>query len=225
MSSSTLAKWHVTHGLGMTHLHLLIIDQSFVISNSCYYYTFLRFPYLYKSSVKRTEIYNSLASIHTSVNRQPEMRSSGNAILKRWHGMLGLSRQSPPSWYRDRLREELMEHRIANTRWQKLSEASDVFFSCSRAQYDGCPVRNVPPFLTVRHVPVYVYMLVKFTSRWTFYRTAAIICKAPRYDLVREVVNPSKDRKLEEVASRHQIDPVAFKRVSRGLRRIWPLLP
>ncbi len=153
------------------------------------------------------------------------MCSLGNAILKRWHGMLGLSRQSPPSWYRDRLREELMEHRIANTRWQKLSEASDVFFSCSRAQYDGCPVRNVPPFLTVRHVPIYVYMLVKFTSRWTFYRTVAIICKAPRYDLVREVVNPRKDQKLEEVALRHQIDPVAFKRFSRGLRRIWPLLP
>lgn len=38
------------------------------------------------------------------------------------------------------------------------------------------------------------------------------MCKAPDYDLVREVVHPrlpSKDQKLEIVASRHQIDPVA----------------
>jgi hypothetical protein len=38
------------------------------------------------------------------------------------------------------------------------------------------------------------------------------------------VVNPSKDDKLDEVAFRHQIDPVKFQRVSRQLRRVWPLL-
>lgn len=153
------------------------------------------------------------------------MRSKGNALLKRWHGMLGLSRQSPPSWYRDRLREELLEHRLAKTRLMKISEASDVFFSSSRAQYDGFPVRKLPPFVTARHVFVYAYMLAKFTLRWSFYRTVAIMCNAPRHDLVREVVNPSKDQKLEEVAARHQIDPVVFKRVGRQLRQVWPLLP
>ena len=61
------------------------------------------------------------------------MRPTCEALLGRWHRMLGLSRQSPP-WYRDRLREELQEHRTANTPWQKLSEASDVFFSISRAR-------------------------------------------------------------------------------------------
>lgn len=139
--------------------------------------------------------------------------------------MLGLSRQSPPSWYRDRLREELRERRVAKTRWHKLSEASDVFFSSIRAQYDGVPVRKMPPFITSRHALVYAYMLAKFTLRWKFYRIAAIICNAPHHDLVREVVNPSKDQKLEEVASRHQIDPVAFKRVGHQLRQVWPLLP
>ena len=152
------------------------------------------------------------------------MRSTGEALLKRWHGMLGLTRQSPP-WYRDRLREELRERRCAKTPLQKLSEASDVFFSSIRAQYDGFPVRKVPPHVASHHVLVYAYMLAKFTLRWTFYRTAAVICNAPRCDLVREVVNPSKDQKLEEVASRHQIDPVEFKRVGRRLRQVWPLLP
>lgn len=153
------------------------------------------------------------------------MRPTADALMRRWHRMLGLSRQSPPSWYRDRLREELRERRTANTPWQKLSETSDVFFSISRAQYDGFSVRKLPPFVASRHILVYAYMLAKYTLRWKFYRTAAILCHAPHYDLVREVVNPSKDHKLDEVASRHQIDPVEFKRVGRQLRRVWPLLP
>lgn len=163
--------------------------------------------------------------LRLSSNAKTNMRLTGDALLKRWHAMLGLTRQSPPSWYRDRLREELREHRLAETRWQKLSEASDVFFSSSRARYDGFPIRKLPPLVTSRHVLVYAYMLAKFTSRWTFYRTAAFMCDAPHYHSVREVVNPSKDQKLEEVASRHRIDPVTFKRVGRQLRRVWPLLP
>lgn len=51
------------------------------------------------------------------------------------------------------------------------------------------------------------------------------MCNASHYDSVREVVNPAKDRKLEEVAARHQIDPAEFKRMGRKLRKVWPLLP
>lgn len=146
-------------------------------------------------------------------------------ILYRWHEMLGLSRQSPPTWHRDRLREELRERYTATTRWQRLSETSDVFFSISRAQHDGFPVRRLPPLASPRHAAIYGYMLAKYTLRWQFYRVAALLCHAPYYASVREVVNSSKDRKLEEVASRHQIDPVTFKRVGGKLRRFWPLLP
>lgn len=89
--------------------------------------------------------------------------------------MLRLTPQSPPSWYRDRVREELQERRAANTRWRRLSETSDVFFSISRAMYDGFPVRDLPPFLAPRNVPVYIYMIVKYTLRWKFYRVAAWI--------------------------------------------------
>lgn len=152
------------------------------------------------------------------------MRPTVDMFLRRWHRMLGLSRQSPPSWYQDRLREELQERRTAVTPLLKLSETSDVFFSISRAQYDGFPVRDLPPFVA-SHVLVYVYMLAKYTLRWTFYRTVAILCRVPHYHLVREVVNPSKDHKLIDVACRYQIDPVEFVRVGRRLRRVWPLLP
>ena len=145
-------------------------------------------------------------------------------ILGHWHRVLGLQRQSPRSWHRDRIYEELRERRTAKTSLQKLSETSDVFFSISRAQYDGYPIRPLPAFV-FSQVPVYLYMLAKYTSRWTFYRMVAVLCKVARYDLVREVVNPSKDHKLDEVASRHNIDLRRFHRVGRWLRKVWPLLP
>ncbi len=153
------------------------------------------------------------------------MRPTTDALLRRWHSILGLSQQSPPSWYRDRLREELRERRTAESCLAKLSETSDVFFSISRAQYDGFPTRALPPFNASRHAVVYAYMLAKYTLRWKFYRTVARLCKVPRYDLVREVVNPGKDHKLDEVASRYHIDPIKFRRVGRRLRLVWPLLP
>lgn len=149
----------------------------------------------------------------------------GEVFLRRWHRMLGLSPKYPRSWHRDRLREELRERRVATTALQKLSETSDVFFSISRARCDGFHIQQLPRFIASRHLPVYAYMLVKYTSRWKFYRMVATLCKAPLCGRVREVVNPRKDHKLEEVARRHQIDPAKFKRVSCQLRRVWPLLP
>ena len=152
-------------------------------------------------------------------------RSSSYILLTYWHRMLGLSKQFPPSWYRDRLVEELRERRAAKTTIEKLSETSDVFFSLSRARHDGFPVRLLPTFWTSRTALVYMYMMAKFTSRWQFYRTAAWLCKANHYASVREVVNPGKDSKLAEVALRHQIDVEEFRRIGGLLRRIWPLLP
>ncbi|KAI1101319.1 hypothetical protein F4804DRAFT_316220 [Jackrogersella minutella] len=145
-------------------------------------------------------------------------------ILRRWHRLLNLRRQSPPSWYRDRLREELRELRVAGTRVERLSETADVFFALSRAAYDGSPVRALPRF-TARHVPVYAYMVAKYTSRWAFYRLAALLCRAPHHRTVREVVNPTKDDKLDKVSARNRLDPDKFRRVGRRLRRVWPLFP
>ncbi|KAF3089948.1 hypothetical protein TWF225_005167 [Orbilia oligospora] len=147
-----------------------------------------------------------------------------DTILKPWFRMLSLAQQSPPSWYRDRIREELQERRIAKSKLHKLSETSDVLFAISRARYDGFPIHKLPPF-TIQHFPVYAYMLAKYSSRWGFYRMAAVLCKAPQYNLVREVVNPGKDHKLNEVSSRHNLNQEEFRRVGRRLRRFWPLLP
>ncbi|KAI1765645.1 hypothetical protein GGR53DRAFT_529402 [Hypoxylon sp. FL1150] len=146
------------------------------------------------------------------------------AGLYQWHRLLDLPRQSPPSWYPDRLRDEIQELREARTFLERLSETADVFFTISRSEYDGFPVGQLPDF-NLWHVPVYLYLIGKFTSRWTFYKVAAFICKPNHGSTVREVTNPTKDFKMEDVARRHGLDPTRFKRIGRNLRRVWPLFP
>lgn len=152
------------------------------------------------------------------------MNAARDTVFARWHKMLGLAHHER-SWYRDRLREELEEQRRAITCIHRLSETSDVLFSISRARHDGFPICSLPPFAVSKHGLVYAYMLAKYSSRWSFYRTAAFLCDAPRCRSVGEVVNPNKDEKLVGVACRHRIDPTRFARVGRALRRVWPLLP
>ena len=145
-------------------------------------------------------------------------------LVERWYKALALVPQKSSSWYRHRLREELIERREAKTCHHKLSETSDVLFSITRARYDGFPVRSLPFPHSARWVAIYAYMVSKYSLRWTFYRTVAYMCDARRLELVCEVVNPARDQKLEEVARRHHIDPEKFRAVACQLRRAWPLL-
>lgn len=152
------------------------------------------------------------------------MHLVGQTTVRLWLKMLNLPRQSQASWHRDRLREELQELRHAKTTVARLSESSDILFSITRAQYDGFATRRIP-FAAYQIAPICAYMLAKFTSRWLFFKVAALICKENHWNSIREVVNPSKDDKVVSVAFRHRIDPKEFQRVSCELRRIWPLFP
>lgn len=145
------------------------------------------------------------------------------AFLTLWHRALGLQRQVPRSWHSDRLREEEQELREARTYLEKISEASDVLFSISRARHEGFDIRSLPSFFDRKYTLAYLYLVGKFSSRCLFYMTASLLCRAPH--VVREVVNPTKDEKLLIVATRHGLDPVQFTRVCQKLLRIWPLLP
>lgn len=151
------------------------------------------------------------------------MASKRCPFLKLWHGGMGLQRQVPCSWHGDRLREEEQELGEARTYLEKLSEASDVLFTISRAQHDGFDIRPLPSLYDRKYTLAYLYMVGKFSSRWLFYMTASLLLRAPH--AVREVVNPTKNEKLLQVAIRHQVDPVRFTRVCLKLLRIWPLLP
>ncbi|CAG8135650.1 unnamed protein product [Penicillium olsonii] len=138
----------------------------------------------------------------------------GRAALRLWLRGLNLPRQPQASWHRDRLREELQELRLAETHISRLSEASDVMFSITRAQYDGFASRRVPSFSGYQVAPICFYMLAKFTSRWLFFRVAARLCKKDDWASICEVVNPTKDEKVTSVAHRHQLDPHKFRRPS-----------
>lgn len=152
------------------------------------------------------------------------LRTICNTFLHYWHSMLDLPRPASRSWYSDRYNEELIELAEATSTLDKISEESDVFFAAIRAKHDGFPIAELPDF-QARHALIYGYMLCKYTSRWAFYWTLARLCGAPADSKVREVVNPTKDSKLELVARRHNIDPDQFKAMGRRLRQVWLLFP
>lgn len=147
-----------------------------------------------------------------------------SVFLHRWHTFLGLRQQPHRCWHRARLREELRERRSARTCFARLSETSDVFFCISRAAHDGQPVCKRPPFLLGQNGLAYSYMVTKYTSRWYFYRVIALLCSATNVATIREVVNPCKDSKLDEVAKRHSLDRTRFVRIGRRMRSVWPFL-
>ncbi|KAJ5291468.1 hypothetical protein N7478_000719 [Penicillium angulare] len=153
------------------------------------------------------------------------MRSGSQALTVFWLKRLGLPKVSSSSWHRKRVREELLERRQARPGLPKLSETSDVLFTVKRAHYDGTRLRPFYLLTGIHLAPTYTYMFAKFTSRWCFFRIAALVCRIPNHMAVREVVNPSKDHKVDEVARRHNIDPIKFRQACRRLRQIWPLLP
>ena len=154
------------------------------------------------------------------------MHSILRILLHQWLRFLNLPKHSQP-WYRNILQGELKELEEAKTPLEKLSETSDVLFCLSRAQYDGFPPDSLPVVDSYPPYLVYIYMIAKFTMRWAFYRLAARICRGRNnnHPSIREVVNPRKDSKLEEVARRHGIDAKLFVRVAHGLRWVWPLPP
>lgn len=140
-----------------------------------------------------------------------------------WLSCLRLQQQINVSWHRDRIRGELLERRQAGNALSKLSETCDVLFSFSRARYDGCEIRCWPRANEYRYIPPYIYMLLKYTSRYAFYRTVGVLSRSTC--AVREVVNPARDHNLDEVAERYGIDRNRFRAISCRLYHIWPLLP
>ncbi|CCU81833.1 unnamed protein product [Blumeria hordei] len=154
--------------------------------------------------------------------RVVESNPVGITIINRWHTILGVASRPDRSWYQKCLRDEFKERHEARGILEQLSETSDVFYNITRAHHDGHSIGRIPAFNSA-HIPVYVYMFGKYTLRWGFYRAVARRCNAP-HENIREVINPSKNHKLEKVANRHNIDEARFKKAAHQLRRFWPLL-
>ena len=148
-----------------------------------------------------------------------------STFLKRWHTVLGLSRKPELAWHKSRLAEELLERRKATTPLGRLSETSDILFTLSRARHDGFSIPFQPSWSRAYNGFAKLYMLSKFTSRWGFYRVAAYCVGKHDWRSVREVVNPRKRAKVDEVALRHGIPMNEFRRVCARLLWILPVFP
>eukprot|EP00798_Chlamydomonas_sp_ICE-L_P002595 gene2595-30990_t len=128
------------------------------------------------------------------------------------------------SWYRARLKDELEERSKARSRLEHLSETADVMYAMSRAEFDNHPIQTRK--IHFRHISSLLYMSGKYSSRWYFYRVAAAFQTRSFAKVdVREVVNPAKDLKIQQVAERNRLDPEQFLAICKRLRHVWPLLP
>ena len=137
-----------------------------------------------------------------------------------WHGLLRMRRHDR-TWHKRDMLGEMAEFREARTTIEKLSELSDVMYTYTRAAWTGHalpdPLRNVPSL--VRYGVIAPYMIGKYSSRFLFYS----VCSGGR---VREVRNPTKRHKLEEIAQTNGLDhPGVFVEKCERLRRWWPFLP
>ncbi|EHA51059.1 hypothetical protein MGG_14838 [Pyricularia oryzae 70-15] len=148
-----------------------------------------------------------------------------STALHCWHTFLSLPRQAPVSWHRARLREELVERRAAVTSISQLSETADVVFTISRARFYGHHFQS--HMLIAVPAGGLLYMVAKFSLRWAFYRIVAYACGARGRKLkdVREVFNPRKTGKVDEVAGRHGLDPRICRIWAKRVKAFWPLLP
>lgn len=72
-------------------------------------------------------------------------------------------------------------------------------------------------------VGVLLYMVAKFSLRWASYRIVAFACGARGRKLkdVREVVNPRKTGKVDEVAGRHGLDPWICRIWAKRVKAFW----
>ncbi|KAL4939265.1 hypothetical protein BDV06DRAFT_231136 [Aspergillus oleicola] len=175
-------------------------------------------------------------------------------LLHNWLKALSLPRISNRTWHLSRLSEELAERAAAETPLARLSETADILFTLSRAKHDGAPIqlrfytcfysnhhlqsqskprsqvlgiglRGGLPWSKPYNILAKCYMLGKFTSRWSFYRVAALCAGKREWRGVREVVNPRKQSKVAEVAGRHGIEKGKFGTVCGQLLWVFPVLP
>ncbi|KAI6308988.1 hypothetical protein MCOR29_009064 [Pyricularia oryzae] len=116
-----------------------------------------------------------------------------NTALHCWHAFLSLTHQVPVSWHSARLREKLVERRAAVTSISRSVERGLTYTASKVYIFIAVPIG------------VLLYIVAKFSLRWAFYRIVAFASGARGRKLkdVREVVNPRKTGKVDEVAGRH----------------------
>ncbi len=134
--------------------------------------------------------------------------------------MLGMQKHDL-EWHKKDMADEIQEYEEANGFVARWSELSDIVYTYTRGKWSGHNELIFP--LSKRHFLFgSLYMFPKYTLRWSFFVTAGKSAGAEK--TIREVRNPSKIFKLDDVAERYGVNRDDFREVCRKLLRFWPLL-
>lgn len=141
-------------------------------------------------------------------------------MIEKWHDWLNMPKYDQ-RWHDNDMQDELKEYQVEANILKKWSEVSDLVYTYTRAKWTGhkldFPLGRFEYFLGV------IYMFPKYTSRYLFFRKAGK--KVNSQVVVREVRNPKRMQKLEEIAATYRLDKTKFSKTCKRQLRYWPLLP
>lgn len=124
-------------------------------------------------------------------------------------------------WHEQDIADELTEYREARGSIYRWSELSDIVYTYTRAKWSGH--RDIVfPFSSSLFVWGALYMFPKYTLRWVFFRIAG--ARVGTRKPIREVRNPKKDHKLDEIAAHNGCEPDRFRLICKKQLAYWPLL-
>jgi hypothetical protein len=141
-------------------------------------------------------------------------------IIKAWFDWLDMPKYDE-KWHQDDMADELAEYHEAPNLLYKISEASDVTYTYERAKWSGHSTVDFPLSKRAYYAGL-VYGAGKYTSRFLFFKVAGK--RSGAFDL-RSVRNPKKVKKLHDIATKANLDPVKFQKICEKQLRYWPLLP
>lgn len=141
-------------------------------------------------------------------------------IFTLWHNLLGMEKHDR-LWHEQDIHDELIEYKKARKFFDRWSELSDVVYTYTRARWSGHKDFKFPlsRFLFLWGS---LYMFPKYTLRWLFFLFAGK--KAGSKKPIREVRNPQKDNKLDEISAHYGCDPILFRKICKRRISYWPLL-
>jgi hypothetical protein len=141
-------------------------------------------------------------------------------IIWFWHNLLKMEKYDL-GWHQADIIDELAEYKRAEGFMERWSELSDIVYTYTRARWSGHTNISFP---LSRGLFIWgsLYMFPKYTLRWLFFAFAGKLLKSKR--LIREVRNPKKISKLDEIADKYGLEKNAFRSTCRKLLRFCPLL-
>lgn len=141
-------------------------------------------------------------------------------IFTLWHNALGMEKHNR-AWHDKDIADAVAEYEQAQGFIEKWSEISDVVYTYTRAKWLGHSRLSFPlPWGYLRWGAL--YMFPKYTLRWLLFVTAGELAKSRQ--VIREVRNPEKLLKLDEIAEKYSLNPENFRGICQKLLRYWVLL-